>query len=84
MGGLDKIHAIHSLVLRGFHYEGSYPQEGVQHHSANGVLVRMRPHYRLVGCRPSGSVSLGSTAGPGANRTRLPFTSFGCPSPMLR
>ena len=52
MGGLDKIHAIHSLVLRGFHYEGSYPQEGVQHHSANGVLVRMRPHYRLVGCRP--------------------------------
>jgi hypothetical protein len=52
MGGLDKIHAIHSLVLRGFHYEGSYPQEGVQHHSSNGVLVRMRPHYRLVGCRP--------------------------------
>jgi hypothetical protein len=52
MGGLDNIHAIHSLVLRGFHYEGSYPQEGVQHHSSNGVLVRMRPHYRLVGCRP--------------------------------
>ncbi|HEX3569311.1 MAG TPA: tetratricopeptide repeat protein [Acidobacteriaceae bacterium] len=52
MGGLDKIHAIQSVVLRGFHYEGSYPQEGVQHHSSNGVLVRMRPHYRLVGCRP--------------------------------
>ena len=52
MGGLDNIHAIHSLVLRGFHYEGSYPQEGVQQHSSNGVLVRMRPHYRLVGCRP--------------------------------
>ena len=52
MGGLDRIHAIHSLVLRGFHYEGSYPQEGIQHHASNGVLVRMRPHYRLVGCRP--------------------------------
>ena len=52
MGGIDNIHAIHSLVLRGFHYEGSYPQEGVQRHSSNGVLVRMRPHYRLVGCRP--------------------------------
>jgi hypothetical protein len=52
MGGIDHIHAIHSLVLRGFHYEGSYPQEGIQHHASNGVLVRMRPHFRLVGCRP--------------------------------
>ena len=52
MGGLNNIHAIHSLVLRGFHYEGSYPQEGLQQHASNGVLVRMRPHYRLVGCRP--------------------------------
>jgi len=52
MGGLDNIHAIHSLVLRGFHYEGSYPQEAVQQRKSNGVLVRMRPHYRLVGCRP--------------------------------
>lgn len=52
MGGLDAIHAIHSVVLLGFHYEGSYPQEGLQHHASNGVLVRMRPHYRLVGCRP--------------------------------
>jgi hypothetical protein len=24
MGGLDRIHAIHSLVFKGFHYEGSY------------------------------------------------------------
>jgi hypothetical protein len=52
MGGIDNIHAIHSLVLRGFHYEGSYPQEAVQQRKSNGVLVRMRPHYRLVGCRP--------------------------------
>jgi tetratricopeptide (TPR) repeat protein len=52
MGGIDNIHAIHSLVLRGFHYEGSYPQEAVQQRRSNGVLVRMRPHYRLVGCRP--------------------------------
>ena len=29
MGGIDRIHAIHSLVYRGFHYEGSYKQEYV-------------------------------------------------------
>jgi len=24
MGGLERIHAIHSLIFMGFHYEGSY------------------------------------------------------------
>lgn len=52
MGGIERIHALHSLVLSGFHYEGAYPQEGIEHRASNGVLVRMRPHMRLVGCRP--------------------------------
>ena len=52
MGGLAKIHALHSLVYRGFHYEGSYQQEYVRTKSSNSVMVRMRPGLRLVGCRP--------------------------------
>lgn len=52
MGGLERIHAIHSLVLRGFHYEGSYKQEFSGSKASNATLVRMRPGLRLVGCRP--------------------------------
>lgn len=52
MGGLDRIHAIHSLVFRGFHYEGSYKQEFAGSKSGDAVMVRMRPGARLVGCRP--------------------------------
>jgi hypothetical protein len=52
MGGLERIHAIHSIVLRGFHYEGSYKQEFAGSKASNATLVRMRPGLRLVGCRP--------------------------------
>ncbi|MDP9050316.1 MAG: tetratricopeptide repeat protein [Acidobacteriota bacterium] len=52
MGGIDRIHAIHSLIFRGFHYEGSYPQEAVQNRASNATMTRMRPNLRLVGCRP--------------------------------
>jgi tetratricopeptide (TPR) repeat protein len=52
MGGLDRIHAIHSLVFRGFHYEGSYKQEFAGSKTGDAVLIRMRPGARLVGCRP--------------------------------
>lgn len=52
MGGLERIHAIRSLVLRGFHYEGAYHQEYAASHSGSAVMVRMRPNLRLVGCRP--------------------------------
>ena len=52
MGGLDRIHAIRSLVMRGFHYEGSYHQEYAASHIGSAVMVRMRPNLRLVGCRP--------------------------------
>ena len=52
MGGLDRIHAIHSLVLRGFHYEGSYHQEFAASLSGRATMVRMRPNFRMVGCRP--------------------------------
>jgi len=52
MGGLDRIHALHSLVFRGFHFEGSYKQEYAGSKTSNATLVRMRPNLRLVGCRP--------------------------------
>ena len=52
IGGIDRIHAIHSLVFRGFHYEGSYPQEAIQNRKSNATLTRMRPNMRIVGCRP--------------------------------
>jgi tetratricopeptide (TPR) repeat protein len=52
MGGLDRIHAIHSLVFRGFHFEGSYKQEYAGSKTSNATLIRMRPNLRLVGCRP--------------------------------
>jgi hypothetical protein len=52
MGGLERIHAIRSLVLRGFHYEGSYRQELATSLSSSAVMARMRPNLRLVGCRP--------------------------------
>jgi hypothetical protein len=52
MGGLARIHALHSLVYRGSHYEGSYPQELSTRTQSVATLVRMRPHMRLVGCRP--------------------------------
>lgn len=42
MGGMEKIHALHSLVYRGEHGEGA-------HHS-KATMTRMRPHYRLIGC----------------------------------
>ena len=52
MGGLERIHALHSLVFRGFHYEGAYRQEFAGSKSSNAVMVRMRPGLRMVGCRP--------------------------------
>jgi hypothetical protein len=52
MGGLDRIHAIRSLVMRGFHYEGSYHQEYAASHTGSAVMARMRPNLRFVGCRP--------------------------------
>ena len=52
MGGIEKIHALHSLVFRGFHYEGAYKQEYSGSRHSGSVMVRMRPDLRLVGCRP--------------------------------
>jgi len=52
MGGIDRIHAIHSLVYRGFHYEGSYKQEYAGSRNSNALFTRMRPDLRLVGCTP--------------------------------
>jgi hypothetical protein len=52
MGGLEKIHALHSLVYSGFHYEGAYQQEYERTKTSSSVLTRMRPGLRLVGCRP--------------------------------
>ncbi|HEV2618409.1 MAG TPA: hypothetical protein VGU23_00555 [Acidobacteriaceae bacterium] len=52
MGGLKRIHAIQSLVFRGYHYEGSYQQEFANSKTSNGTMTRMRPNMRLVGCRP--------------------------------
>ena len=63
MGGLNRIHAIHSLVFRGFHYEGSYKQEFSGSKTGDAVLVRMRPGARLVGCRPEVSGCGGKWSG---------------------
>lgn len=52
MGGIERIHALRSLVLRGFHYEGSYRQEYAASFAGRAVMVRMRPNLRMVGCRP--------------------------------
>jgi hypothetical protein len=52
MGGIERIRALHSLVMRGFHYEGSYHQEFAGSLSSDATMVRMRPNLRLVGCRP--------------------------------
>jgi tetratricopeptide (TPR) repeat protein len=52
MGGIERIHALYSLVYRGFHYEGAYKQEYAGDRRSNSVMVRMRPGLRLVGCRP--------------------------------
>ena len=52
MGGIQNIHALHSLVYRGFHYEGAYKQEYAGSKYSTAVMVRMRPDLRLVGCRP--------------------------------
>ncbi len=52
MGGLERIHALHSIVYTGFHYEGSYKQEYAGSRTSNATLTRMRPNRRLVGCRP--------------------------------
>jgi tetratricopeptide (TPR) repeat protein len=52
MGGIERIHALHSLVFRGFHYEGAYKQEYAGSRKSSAVMVRMRPRLRLVGCRP--------------------------------
>jgi hypothetical protein len=56
MGGVDRIHALHSLVMHGFHYEGSYHQEFAAGLKGAATMVRMRPNLRLVGCRPEISV----------------------------
>ena len=51
MGGEQNIHALKSLVLRGFHYEGAYkPAFDVK--SGDALMVRMQPDLRIVGCRP--------------------------------
>jgi len=63
MGGLDRIHAIHSLVFKGFHYEGSYKQEFAGSKTGDAVLIRMRPGARLVGCRPEVPVCDGQWSG---------------------
>ncbi|HEY6374596.1 MAG TPA: tetratricopeptide repeat protein [Edaphobacter sp.] len=52
MGGMQNIHALRSLVYRGFHYEGAYKQEYAGSKYSTAVMVRMRPDLRLVGCRP--------------------------------
>jgi|HubBroStandDraft_6_1064221.scaffolds.fasta_scaffold33971_2 hypothetical protein len=41
-GGLEKLHAIHTIIYRGEHHEGNDPP----HHAAMGL---MRPYYKLVG-----------------------------------
>jgi hypothetical protein len=54
MGGAGKLHALGSLVLRGFHYEGDYKPEYATH-AADAVMVRMLSGgvgLRVVGCRP--------------------------------
>lgn len=51
-GGIDHIHALHSLVVRGYHYGGPYKQEYATSKTSNSTLIRMRPGMRLVGCRP--------------------------------
>jgi tetratricopeptide (TPR) repeat protein len=52
MGGADNVHALKSLVLRGFHYEGAGSRDLSQSGSGNSVMARMQPGLRLVGCRP--------------------------------
>ncbi len=52
MGGIERIHAIHSIVFKGFHFEGSYKQEYAGSKTSNATLIRMRPGMRMVGCRP--------------------------------
>ena len=52
MGGIDNIHALHSLVMKGFHYEGSYHQEYSSPQNSKSTMARMRPGLRMVGCRP--------------------------------
>ena len=51
MGGAQNLHALKSLVLRGFHYEGDYKPEYATH-PADAVMVRLQPNLRVVGCRP--------------------------------
>jgi hypothetical protein len=52
MGGLDNIHDLHSLAMKGFHYEGSYHQEYSSPQNSKAAMIRMRPNLRIVGCRP--------------------------------
>lgn len=52
MGGIEHVRAIRSLVMRGFHYEGSYRQEYATTRQSNALMVRLRPNFRMVGCRP--------------------------------
>ena len=52
MGGAENVHALKSLVLRGFHYEGAASRSLPGSGSANSVMARMQPGLRLVGCRP--------------------------------
>jgi len=52
MGGIERIHAVHSIVFKGFHFEGSYKQEYAGSKTSNATLIRMRPGMRMVGCRP--------------------------------
>jgi hypothetical protein len=52
MGGIDRIRALRSLVMRGFHYEGSYHQEFAASLKSGATMVRLRPNLRMIGCRP--------------------------------
>ena len=63
MGGLDRIHAIRSLVMRGFHYEGAYHQEYEASHMGSAVMVRMRPEFAARRL-PPGSARLQRPMGP--------------------
>ena len=49
MGGIERIRALNSLVMRGYHYEGEYHQEQEGARESNATMIRMRPNLRLVG-----------------------------------
>ena len=52
MGGIERIHAIHSIVFKGFHFEGSYKQEYAGSKTSNSTLIRMAPGMLRAGHWP--------------------------------